>query len=210
LLVQIGAISLCACRIPLWAHAPQAGEFLAVDVLLIVQIVFAALLSPRLCNDWRTSLMAIACAWPFAVLAAILAAAPALTIVRSGIYVSAWIAVLWIWSLPFSSKTGHFTVAAVASTWAAGGPILLFIGSEYAATPFYPTLPLAISSFGPATSGPAAIHANFSEYWGIWATLAACGFLGIASFLVKTVLISRFSAHFRAFSPVFGAKKIIL
>src|SRR5665213_3514422 len=101
LLVQIGAISLVALRIPLWPHAPAAGEFLAMDVLLIVQILFAALLSSRLCQDWRTTVTAIASAGPFAIFAGSLAAASSSTILYAAMYVGGWIVVLRIWNLPF-------------------------------------------------------------------------------------------------------------
>ena len=194
LLVQIGANSLVALRIPLWPHAPAAGEFLAMDVLLIVQILFAALLSSRLCQDWRTTVMAIAAAGPFAIFAGSLAAASSSTILHAAMYVGGWIVVLRIWNLPFPSKRGRMTVSAVAATWAAAGPLLLFIGNEFGAAPFHSTGTQMRLVFGPIIGALSDIGENRMESGFVnsgWVMLAGTAILGMIVFLLKKIAVSR-------------------
>ncbi|HWE01052.1 MAG TPA: hypothetical protein VG326_01490 [Tepidisphaeraceae bacterium] len=194
LLIQVAAIALAACRVPLWPHAPQAGEFLAVEILLVVQILGAALLSPRLCERWPTTLMAIACAWPFQILAGFLAATSIPPMIQGGLYVSGWIAALWGMGLPFRSRIGRSTLSAAASTWAAAGPILLFIGNEYPATPFHPGSAIARGALGPIIDSLIRIGPDAPQpgtIWG-WPELAGVGLVGMSIVLiVKRGLFSR-------------------
>jgi len=186
LLVQVGAISLGALRIPLWPHAPAAGEFLTLEILLIVQLLFAALLSPRLCQDWRTSAMAIASAWPFAMLAGNLSAVTTSISLHAALYVNGWIAVLWIWNLAFCSNRGRMQVSAMASAWLAAGPLLLFIGNEYAATPFHSSGIVTRAMLGPMIDALTLIGSNGPE---TAPTRAACAWLSCAAILGIAVLM---------------------
>lgn len=129
--VQTLALTLAALRVPLWARASEAGEFRAIPVLLVAGVLSATLLSPRLTSDWRITLMAIACCWPFAVLAGLLGAAPISTILHAGGYISAWLIVLWACLLPFETVGARLVGAAIAATWSASGPVLLFLRAEY-------------------------------------------------------------------------------
>src|SRR5207237_206302 len=129
--LQTLALALAALRLPLWARAPEAGEFRAIPLLLIVQILAAAVLAPRLTSHWRTAIMAIVSAWPFATLAGLLGATSISTILLAGAYVTGWLIVLWSWQLPLATMKSKMIGAAVAATWAAGGPVLFFIRAEY-------------------------------------------------------------------------------
>jgi hypothetical protein len=176
LAVQTLALTLAALRVPLWARAPEAGEFLAIPILLIVQILSAALLSPRLASDWRIAVMAIACVWPFAVLAGLLAVTGVMTILLAGGYVTGWLIVLFAWQSALESSRSKMIGAAVAATWAASGPLLLFIRTEYGGSPA-PTGWMAQIAAGPVMH---ALHVvdPAGHAAGPWMMLAIAAILG--------------------------------
>lgn len=132
MLAQVGALALSALRVPLWAHAPATGEFLAMDMLLVVQVLAAAILMPRLLASWRSTIVAAASAWPFLILAGLLAALPGWAIMRSGAYLMAWLIASRLMLLPLSSTAAQMRLCALISSWSAGGAILLYCRTELA------------------------------------------------------------------------------
>ena len=123
LILQIGALMLAAMRVPLWAHAPAGGEFLALAILGITQILAGALLSPLLNRDCRSTVIGIATVWPMLFLAGFLASASMGSVALVCAYVSSWLFLLAIWRLPLSSTGQHLTLSAIAAVWAAAGPL---------------------------------------------------------------------------------------
>lgn len=175
--VQALALTLAALRVPLWVHAPEAGEFLAIPILLIFQILAAALLSPRLTSDWRITLMAIAGAWPFAVLAGLLAATGVATILLAAGYVTGWLIVLYAWQLPLETPKAKMVAAAIAATWAAVGPVTLFIRSEYAGIAA-PMGRMAQIAAGPLVHALHVVDSDADHQVGPWVVLAIAAGLG--------------------------------
>jgi hypothetical protein len=197
LTIQTGALVLSALRVRLWEHAPVAMEFLAMETLLVVQIIGAALLSPRLADGWRSTAIAGAGAWPFVILAGMLAAAPLGSILEAGAFVSVWLGVLWFGQYCCGNERQKWVLGALATTWAAAGPILVFIHAEY--RPDTPQPPTAIP---PAVSGPlmSAItlvsSTNSAEKWGCWVCLVAAALAGGVIFAVQQIILLRpFTNH---------------
>ncbi|HWE94828.1 MAG TPA: hypothetical protein VG269_12760 [Tepidisphaeraceae bacterium] len=172
LLLQIGALMLAALRVPLWAHAPAGGEFLALEILGATQILAGALLFPVLLSDWRSSAMAIGVAWPMLLLAGFLANSPIGTMLLAGGYVSAWLLVLAIWRLPLSSTKPQLTASAVAAGWAAAGPVLIYAHAEFPLSPLPPLSPTICAATGPITGLFTLLSPDSSHQIVPWVALA--------------------------------------
>jgi len=193
LVVQVIAIVLSACRVPLWARAPQAGEFLAMSFLLVAQVLSAALLMPRLVCDLRTAAMAAACAWPFTVLAGFLAAAPGALIFHAGAYLTGWLFCLWVWRLPLSSTKAQMIASGVAAAWSAGGVVLWYCRIEFASDAA-PLTPAVRSAMGPLVGAMSILDPLKARQAWPWLTLAAAGFAGAIAICLKK-LVARTPAH---------------
>jgi hypothetical protein len=131
LAVQIGALALSACRVPLALGMPSASEQSALAVMLIIQVAAAAFFSPLLLTSRRQTLIAIIVAWPMAQLASFLADVPPQRVAFGEAYVSIWILTLalWIWALPRPVSEAIFP--AVAALLALGGPMLWYLRAEF-------------------------------------------------------------------------------
>lgn len=172
LLVQIGALMLAALRIPLWAHAPAGGEFLALAILGTTQILAGALLSPLLLRDWRSAAMTIATVWPMLFLAGFLASASMGSIILVGTYISTWILLLAIWRLPLSSTGHHLALSAIAAAWAAAGPLLIYARTEFPNPPIPPFSSTARAATGPITGLFTILDPVTFHEFGPWLALA--------------------------------------
>ncbi|MDB5301148.1 MAG: hypothetical protein JWO87_2811 [Phycisphaerales bacterium] len=164
---------LAALRVPLWAHAPASGEFLALQILGTTQILAGALLFPELMRDWRSAAMAIGTTWPMLLLAGFLASAGMVTIALVGIYVTAWLLVLAIWRLPLPSTRQQLTASAIAAGWAAAGPVLIYVHSEFPIPPLPPFSPTARAMTGPITGLFTILDPASSHEKGPWLAFAA-------------------------------------
>ncbi len=154
------ALILAACRVPLWAQAPAAMEFLAPHVLITVQILLAAMLFPRLVSDRRATIMASVCTCPFTILAGMLSASPASRIVAGGAYVSGWILVLGMICPPLSPTKKSYLLSAMLILWCAGGPVLFFLGAEYSQAPLSPLGQGSWFIAGPVLSAYEIVRSN--------------------------------------------------
>jgi hypothetical protein len=179
LTIQAAALALAATRVSLWARAPAATEIFAIPILLVVQILSASLLSPVLAAHWRSAAIALASVWPFAVLAGLLGAQSIETIVRSGAYVSGWLIVLWVWQAGILSLDGRMRIAALATTWSAAGPILLFIRMEYGISLPQPTTRAGSALLGPIVGAITALDPTVFplQSW-VWLELLVAGLAG--------------------------------
>jgi hypothetical protein len=171
LLLQLTVLMVSAFRVPLWAQAPQASESLALDMLLGVQIGMSAMLFPWLMRTARMSLVAIATIWPFVFFAGILSAIPMRPILIAGGYGSAWLIALALFALPLSTTRPRLITSAIVSLWALGGPMLLFVHTEYGGGG-----PLGYGStllLGPFVNAHRAFSSAGTSTWGV--PLLACG-----------------------------------
>jgi hypothetical protein len=193
LLVQIGALMLAALRVPLWAHAPAGGEFLALQVLGTTQILAGALLSPLLVRDWRSAAMAIATVWPMLLLAGFLASADLGSTAWVGTYVSAWLLVLAVWHPPLPSTGHRMTLSALAATWAAAGPVLMYAHSEFPVPPLPPFSPTARAATGPITGLSTILDPASAHQPGPWLALAVPFALAIAVQVARKLHKARIS-----------------
>jgi len=132
-LVQLIALALSAAGTPLWAHHPLPRTSLAVETMLVAQLVGIWLLFPVVLSDVLLSLVAVAFLWPFLQLAGLLASAPQSKLVVTALYVSIWTAGLGV--LNHQLRTWRFQFIAVALTAGTclGGLILLYLHAEVSA-----------------------------------------------------------------------------
>lgn len=131
-IIQALAILLGAFRVPMWAHAPQAAEYLSLRILYTVQILGGAVLLPRLLATRVSAGMAICLIWPFALLAGFLGSDPISTVLTEAGFATAWLAVASVWAFPLSSTKALSSLSAFLTTWAAAGPLLLYFRAEFA------------------------------------------------------------------------------
>lgn len=156
--VQLGALALAAWRVPLAAQYPQPGEFQAVRVLLAVQFLASALLCPTLLRGWRMALVTIASASVFVWLAGALSAWSITEPLLPTSYLTLWLAGLFVWMMAVGARVSH-VVAAVVSAYAAGGPLLWYLGQDVGnraeTLPHFaygPLLPVLISPHRPTSA----------------------------------------------------------
>jgi hypothetical protein len=130
LLIQLSALLLAAGRIPLAAQYPAPAEMLAAQVMAVVQVTAAAVLMPYLMRDAASSVVVVATAWPFAVLAGVLSALAAPTVALAGASVTVWLLALSLSNLAVPPDARHWcaTLATVAS---AGPLVLTYLNAEF-------------------------------------------------------------------------------
>jgi hypothetical protein len=131
LAVQIGALALSAFRVPLAVGLPLAAEQSALPVMLITQTAAAAFLAPLLVNSRRSTIIAIAAAWPMGELAALLADAAASRVILSETYITLWILALACWVCALSKTRFAAMFSAAAAAFSLGGPILWYLHAEF-------------------------------------------------------------------------------
>jgi hypothetical protein len=130
--LQLAALALAALGVPLSDPFPRPPESLALHEMLAVQTIAAAMLAPRLLITWRGWVSSAAAALPFLVLAAILAARLDRTALWAGIYLTLWLATLWIWQQAARHENGRNWAAGAAVTLTVGGALLAYLRAEYA------------------------------------------------------------------------------
>ena len=173
--VQTGAVALAACRIPLWARAPEATEFLALQILLPLQILASALLYPQLVDSVPMVFMSAATVWPFAFLAGLLSADSLGRIILSGSYETAFLFSLLIVRIalpPLSPTIRAKIVPAMLSTWVAAGPVLIFVAAEYGGTPIGLVGPVKWGAMGPVVGGWHVLQDQSTQNLLAWVSLA--------------------------------------
>jgi hypothetical protein len=148
--VQLAALGLCAMRVMFWARAPSAGEQLALDAMLAVQVAASALLFPLLLRDLRFTIFAVVSAWPLGQLAAFLADAQPLQWARAELFVTLWLVALHLWSRVLRDPWTKIFAAAVAAMLSLGGPLLWYLRLDFRDAGAQPRVgDLAV--FGPLT-----------------------------------------------------------
>jgi hypothetical protein len=181
LTIQMAALGLSAGRVALWARAPQATEQLALTIMLATQIGASALIFPHLLGTRRATILAIASAWPMALLAAQLADAPFAILVRGELYVSIWLISLHLWTRALPSSSAKLLGTAIAALVSLGGPVLCYLRMEFSIDgqpPGFDSLPV----FGPISGAISQTFARFN--FESWIQLAIIFCVGATAFTV--------------------------
>jgi hypothetical protein len=178
LALQLCALALSASRTMLWARSPRASEEMALAVMLITQIIAAALLLPLL-RGRRTFLILAATGWPMAQLAAFAADASLHHVILGEIYVCAWLMVVHVWSRLISSPPGRLYASAIAMLLSLGGPVLCYLSIDFAEeAPHLVSVPAG--AFGPAMGAISQILPE-QGHWLAWGELAILLLAGVLS-----------------------------
>jgi hypothetical protein len=181
---QLAVLGICAGRAMMWARAPRAGEQLALFVMVAMQIAMSALLFPHLLGNLRSTIPAIATAWPMAQLAAYLSDAPASHLVLAELYVWAWMIGLHLWLRLLPTAWSKLLGIGIASMLSLGGPVFWYLRADFGRDDSQ--LPLwSMSIFGPICGAISQIVPEGSKLgWTIPASVFAAGLLGC--FLKRT------------------------
>ncbi len=99
--------------------------------MLAVQVAAASLLFPVLLQNWRSMAIAVVTAWPFAELAGFLADAQRNQWVAGEVYVSVWLVTLYLWAGILRNSWVRLFGVALAAILSLGGPVLLYLRSEF-------------------------------------------------------------------------------
>jgi hypothetical protein len=178
LTLQLCALALSASRTMLWSRSPRASEQLALAVMLVTQIVAAALLLPLL-RGRRTVLILAATGWPMAQLAAFVADASFHRVVLGEVYVCVWLIVVHVWSRLISSPPGRLYASAIAMLLSLGGPVLCYLSVDFAEeAPHVVSVPAG--GFGPAMGAISQILPE-QGHWLAWGELAILLLAGVLS-----------------------------
>jgi hypothetical protein len=127
---QLAALALSALRVPLWARFPQAGELLALPLMLAVQIAAASVMLP-LFEDWTHVATAIMASWPMGLIAGSLSAARFDAVVTGEIDVALWIVAVAAASTFCRSRRARASGCVLMTMWSIGGGLLLYLRSEF-------------------------------------------------------------------------------
>jgi hypothetical protein len=130
LAIQIGALALCAGRVPFSARYARPAEDHALIVMMIAQQTFAALLMPRLLAS-RIAATTISAVLPFTCLAAYLGQDSFGIAVICLTCTALWLLALTAWCFALRSTRGRLLASAVFTALALSGPLLDYLESEY-------------------------------------------------------------------------------
>jgi hypothetical protein len=176
LVLQGAALALAGARVPLSAHYPQAGERLAIDLVLAAQIGGAAALFPMLMRDRRTAAVTFSATWPFIAFAALLSALPAGRSMLVAAYVTAWLVVLGLWNAGLNSSKWRGIASAVALLMTIGGALLWYLRVEFAGPGG--GIPPADGRYGPLVAA-IGIAGMEPQHVSTWLCLVLAGLLGV-------------------------------
>ena len=176
ILLQLAALALAAGRVPLWAHFPQPGERLAVEMMLVVQVTAGTLLFPLMFRDEEATLATIAAAWPMLALAALLADANPIATARAGALVSVWFVGLALWRMAFPATAQHLILVAVAGLIALGAAACFYFSREFGGGPVQ--FPAALG--GPIVSAIREMQALHRSDWVLPIFVAILGGISLA------------------------------
>ena len=179
----MGAIALAAWRVPLAAQYPQPAEFQAVRILIVVQFVGAALLSPALLTHWPTALAALFSGGTLLLLASVLSGwtpQDALPILG---YMTLWLGCLFAWMKALGGGKWRMAGSGIAAAFTAGGPLIWYLGQDLGSTGSGKS-PLAYGPLWPALLDPRA------PWQGAWAFCIFL-FLGILLAVIRAQVSGR-------------------
>ena len=179
LALQLAALTIAAFHFPLWAHAPESEDLLALQFLLVAQLGGSTLLFPLLMGSSRQTVFTAASSWPMIVLAGVLSAVGLRTIGFALTFITLWLLALAMvsWASrkqvfvskssihpPLSSTGTELIAAALLSAWTIGGPLILFCRFEYDAGASA-VEPWTKAAFGPLSSVFSAVFDAAARSW---------------------------------------------
>jgi hypothetical protein len=132
---NVAALAIAAARFPFSARYPTIGEQLAPQVLVVTQVVVAALLFPFLVRSWTSTLAVAASVFPFLAVAAFLGAKPQAAVLPAAAFVAAWVATLGVWASVLKTPVFRGVATVVAALLAIGEPLLHYLGREFGRPP---------------------------------------------------------------------------
>jgi hypothetical protein len=178
LLIQVGALAGAAFRLPLAAKYPQPAEMQAASVLLAAQIIGISLLFPFLCRTWNSTVAVAASAFPL-LLASCGLAGQIDAFAPLALFVVLWVAGTGCWRAVLTRRWQH-VLAALLTTYTAGGAILWYLRGEFVMNGQLPPLPHGfsplLSAFTLAQGAPEVV---------CWASSLAFAAVGTAGVVLK-------------------------
>jgi hypothetical protein len=129
LVIQLLALSLGVCRVPLAARVVQPEQF-ALHVMLVTQVIASAMLFPFILRDVITSAMAILAVAPFVQLASYVSEIPLPNASLAGAYVAMWMLALAMSKSILQTPRGEMLAVACATALSLGGAIVWYVGAE--------------------------------------------------------------------------------
>ena len=171
---QLTALGLSAFRIPLSAHYPAAAEQWAMGLMLVSQIAGSAALFPILLRDAKSTLIAIALAWPICELASFLADANLKTFESGELYVSVWLITLYLWNRFTTRAIAPIYLSSLVALLTFGGPLFAYLHAEFNPTPSSGIWPHP-EFLGPIVGVLSLIQSPQSHYR-IWLTIFTLAF----------------------------------
>jgi hypothetical protein len=131
LVLQVGALTIAALRIPLSADHPRPAESIALQLLLITQICASSVFGPILFRGWPTLFTLMVVSYPFCFLAGFLSFAPVVVTVKACVYLTVWLLTIGPLQIAFRGTVHQYTVAAISVAWALLGPLLMYLKLEF-------------------------------------------------------------------------------
>jgi hypothetical protein len=129
--LQLATLLLAALQVPLSARFSTPFDAHATAEMAAVQIMAAALLFPSLLKDRNRWLFVAISVWPMLRIAALLGGETDARVYATAAYVTCWLALLAVWRWALPSERAQMMAVAIASLWAIGGPVLLYLRAEY-------------------------------------------------------------------------------
>jgi hypothetical protein len=132
LVIQLVVLGLCAACVPLWYHAPEPLERLAVEHMLVAQLTASALLFPWLMRNVTTALCVVLTSAPFVLFAGMLAETELRLALRAWAYLALWLAGLTAWAAALRSPRSQLAGVALLGVLAGGTPVVRYLAAEFA------------------------------------------------------------------------------
>lgn len=129
LVIQLLALSLGVCRVPLAARVVQPEQF-AIHVMLVTQVIASAMLFPFILRDVTISAIAILAVAPFVQLASYLSEIPLPSATLAGAYVAMWMLALAMWKSILRTPRSEMLGIACATAMSIGGAIVWYVRAE--------------------------------------------------------------------------------
>ena len=188
LLLQMGALTLSAARVPLAADYAQPAEMVAAHVMLVTQVTAASLLFPYLMRTAPSAAAVCATSIPFVVMAGNLSAAPAAGVIAAAGFLTLWLAALAAWRFALRGRAWRQSAAGAAALISIGTLILFYLRLEFGAAGGGADDPGALAAAWSVVSPPLGALRQLSHPLDLrpWALPAALLAAGVATgFLLR-------------------------
>ena len=131
LAIQTGLLLLSILQVPLADQFSRPAERVALEVMLVGQVLLVGLLFPWLLRSLGLAILVGAGSWPFVQLAMVLSSADRGPALAAGAYLTLWIIILAGWRYLLTTRRMQLAGAAIVTGLSAGGPILWYLRAEF-------------------------------------------------------------------------------